>query len=78
MISHKSMSKSYRTLLNLVSRHTQSGVARVCRVDHAAVHRWVKRGRFPRTAFTNEVDYFQRLHEAFGVSIEDLKDNSPV
>lgn len=76
MSDEKSMTKSHQTLLKLVARHTQSEIARVCGVNHAAVHRWLKRGKFPDKAYLGDVPYFKRLSDAFGVPIDDLMDRT--
>lgn len=38
--------------------------ARVCEVDMAAVVRWAKRGKLPRTEATGETKYAERMAKA--------------
>lgn len=49
-----------------------AAVARAAGVSHQAVRKWEKRGRLPRSEWTGETRYAEKLEEAFEISRHEL------
>ena len=47
----------------LISKHGFEVLAEICGVTRPAIHKWKKKGRFPRTEWTGETNYAQRIAE---------------
>lgn len=45
-----------------------TAVAAVCGVSYQAIRKWEERGRLPRTEWTGETNYAEKLEAQFGVS----------
>lgn len=43
--------------------------AAVCGVSFVSVHKWIKRGRLPRTEWTGETHYAEKIEAATGGAI---------
>lgn len=56
----------------LLKAETKQAIADVAGVGRTAVVRWFKKGRLPRTEWTGETQYAEKLSRAFGVSKDDL------
>lgn len=49
---------------------------RLCGVTGKAVRKWCKQGRLPRTEWTGETRYAEKIAEASGVPVAELKPSS--
>ena len=57
----------------LISTHGTTAIARVCGVSVPAVYKWIRVGRLPRTEWTGETNYAQKISEFDpGFSVEEL------
>jgi len=62
-----------KTLTRLTKDHGElAKVAKICGVTHGALDRWKRLGRFPRTDFTGETNYAERIAKLSGHSREEL------
>lgn len=57
----KSMNRTLRDLLTTVG---VSNTARISGISVRAIYKWIERGRLPRTEYTGETNYAERIETA--------------
>lgn len=50
--------------------------AKICGVTRPAVEKWIIAGRLPRTDWTGETNYSEKIYKAFGVVVPPFKESA--
>jgi len=61
------------TIIELIEKKGQTAIANICRVSQPAVFKWSVTGRLPRTEWTGETNYAEKIFNAYGIAIEPFK-----
>jgi len=59
------------SLLEAVNKAgSQKALGEICGVSQPTVFDWVKRGKLPRTEYTGETNYAEKIYNATGVIVD--------
>jgi len=49
---------------------SQKALGEICGVSQPTVFEWISKGKLPRTEWTNETNYSEKIYKALGVVVE--------